>query len=726
MNYLNELIGLPQQEFRNFVKTNSSNSDFISEVVSEKQTYLPLLLKNKFVPQSIEDEILKLKDGALFLLEKYIEYSYIPGPNFFDSVVMLSDEESLKFFKSFPSYPVQISNLIKLLNNEKTNTVLHLVSQRKDLQKEEIIFILIKSGIKDPLVSKLAAESKLILAKVADAIESRVENNYLYNPIYNRSSKSKSKSEISIDDLCPDVLGAAINFSDSISIRSISGLKISEKHMSSFLEKEIQKKKKQEEELGTSYVYRTFRQSEYIEWVPALEQIELDLIKEMDLNVKNPPENSKFRNDWIFKNPSDATDVELIEKKDILERALFTSTASRHERNRSNLPKILLLKGQKFVDHYGAKAVLEYATKDCIDNALIVLLSDSKNLDYVLHLLEHAPARLKNAFRKKIPIENIPEKFNARKRSFFDEAHSSLVRGDIDEFRSVLSGKYDLSKFIKDSHQTSKSAKVSSSFLSCNIFEKLSVEEILCLINTSYRFSLYGYGESELSERFDEKQAFDLLSKLPVSVTFTVCKEKKKYLNVLSIDSLFDLINADDCVIKTPEYLKIILKRLKGKNSLKSELSNEKIKELCNYMTKEEIEGVVVPIVSYWDIAELCATKCADGSWLIEKEAITKNAVSILETSIGKDNLIKRDPEFASKLFDAFLKGNSELSSFLGYKVNIRRRKSDVSSAKTKLISISSTEEEFIERLSNPVEAMTTYSDFIERFNNLKEKPKVL
>ena len=92
----------------------------------------------------------------------------------------LSDKKFLKFFESFPSYKVQVSDLIKLINNEKIESVIFLVSQKKELQKEEILYIILSLGIKNPIISGLAIESKSILTRVSKLIESRsTESDYI-------------------------------------------------------------------------------------------------------------------------------------------------------------------------------------------------------------------------------------------------------------------------------------------------------------------------------------------------------------------------------------------------------------------------------------------------------------------------------------------------------------------------------------------------------------------
>jgi len=72
MNYLNELLPLNQQEFRSYVKSRSEDTAFISELIAEKETYLPLLLKNRSVPQLVEDKILEQKNRSkIFIRQIY-------------------------------------------------------------------------------------------------------------------------------------------------------------------------------------------------------------------------------------------------------------------------------------------------------------------------------------------------------------------------------------------------------------------------------------------------------------------------------------------------------------------------------------------------------------------------------------------------------------------------------------------------------------------------------
>lgn len=709
MNYIGELLALSPQEFRVFVKTNENDSSFILEISNEKETYIPILLKNKILPEEAEKKILDQKDGPLFLLNKYIEYNYIPGPNFLDKIIEISDQETLKFLKAFPSYPVSVSVAIKMINLGLMASSVYLVKNKKELQKEEILFILIKSGIIDPQISSLAKGSKFVLSRISEEIDKR-------------SSQNSGDFKI-----CPEVLGAAINFNPDIQYGSISGLILPKESLESFLNsKKISNEK--EKEAGNSWSY--YRNST-MAWIPALEEIDVSLLESLSITVSEPPVGSKFRKNWLISYPEESLDEEFFTFKEDFKKKLNFS----NKRYSSSLNKVLILRGRKLLDHYGAEEVLESMDTHSLEQSISVLLSEDK-LDYVLYLFEKSPARLKKIFRKKIPVEKIPEKFNARKRSYFDEAHSALIRGDVDEFRSILSGSYTLDKFIDDGFLSSKQSKITSSysFIKSETFEKLSVEENMKLNESNYRYSIYRgcISVNEFSERFNSSQAVSLLSKLPLSVCFIICNEKESFLNKIPASLIVDLLDAEESILENPSLMKIIIKRFKSTSINKDDHpSSQTIENLAKFLTKTEIRSLFS--LTNWDkdgylLRELCLTKCSDGEWLIDESEIIKNASIFLEyDSSYLDKLILRTPEFSKKFLEAYLKGNKALTSLFGSPTQIRRKERSVTVAKEKLKSITTSDEDFFSELTGYIDDhIRIYPDFVQRVKKAQKKDLVL
>ena len=381
MNYLNDLLPLQQLDFRNYVKNNIGDSNFISEICGDRETYVPLLLKNKIIPQQIEDKISEEKNGVGFLLDKYVEYGYIPGVEFFNKLLGLSDEHVLKFLKSFPSFHIPVSSFIKLINHNYVDSALFAVKEKKDLQKDDIIYLLVRSGVKDDYISSLAIGSKILLLKIAKEIEET-------------SGKIDRSTWV---NACPKVIGEALQYCKDVNIESISGLNLPKEALQKIFLKE---KEKRSDPTLQSWM-RHFRHSS-IKWVPGIEEIDIDFIKSLDIFVIDPPMMSKFRKDWLKHEPKQASNEELIQNKD--EFSLNLNKTVGYGRGK-DMPLIstIILRGRVVLDHYGVKEVLDQASSSCIEGALSVLLNEDK-IDYILYLFENAPTRLRKTFRKKIPL----------------------------------------------------------------------------------------------------------------------------------------------------------------------------------------------------------------------------------------------------------------------------------------------------------------------------------
>jgi len=61
MSYISELKTLSSQDFKSYMDKNISNPDFIAAISTDVEVSLPILVKNKYVPQRIEETILSKK-----------------------------------------------------------------------------------------------------------------------------------------------------------------------------------------------------------------------------------------------------------------------------------------------------------------------------------------------------------------------------------------------------------------------------------------------------------------------------------------------------------------------------------------------------------------------------------------------------------------------------------------------------------------------------------------
>ena len=105
----------------------------VDAVLTDFEKYFTALLEIKFIP----DELLNAVplDEIGHVLDLLAQYEYTPSPSFVNGLMDISADYYAKALNMFPSIPVRIQSIMKLINNGEVDTAIDLVVARKELQK---------------------------------------------------------------------------------------------------------------------------------------------------------------------------------------------------------------------------------------------------------------------------------------------------------------------------------------------------------------------------------------------------------------------------------------------------------------------------------------------------------------------------------------------------------------------------------------------------------------
>lgn len=650
MKYLNQIKALNHEEVLDFLKSQVDNPDFLGEVANHKESYLPLFFKHKFYRETVIKECVKTPQDLLFFFTECLNANFIPPYNYVEQLISEAlpgneiEKMVMELITKFPSLPVTVQFMMSLINQGFTQAALTILLTKGELQKPEIIFLLLKSGQESPELIELAlAHEGISQSLLAEIIEGNFKysdnllNKILHQVEFNEGIEASSFLKKYSDRLSAPVLHKLLN--------QVQADKLAQPR--------------------DTYSYRRYSHyKESLSWNPEFEKIDLEMIS--DFVITEVPEGSKFRSQYIRNNPEKSTDGELLELAETSSLpGVFKELLSREL---TLIKKVALTKFEVLPPSELADKVSRY------DN----------DYEKRIFFYEALPSKYRQALHKTMPLDKIPKVDTSRKKSYFFEAFQGLKKKELGVFRESLSHGYSLNQFVEDSHQSSKSTGCENLYLDEELVQELTKVEFLALAQTPINMrQRYYYGDEEIKE---------LNFKLTVSEAAQV-KEK------IGVVNAFDNVDNQEQLILSPEFteeeviqvvenrrariftnpvlLKAFLTRTKSSGQAQ-EISSESVAEMAKYLTSQELQSLV-DFKQYSGIADYINIKGTDGEYLVSYE-IVKNYISG-KYSIEDESLIEalsiRDPEYTKQLVEAYLQGNKGLTAFFGKSINIRRSKLD-------------------------------------------------
>lgn len=660
-NTIQTLQNQSSQEVRDFLKTNLSNPQVIDDLVNQKEVALPLLLKHKAYFEEIIKAMVSSTADLEFFMDCCLEAKFIPPYNYVEELVNTSPKGEQIYqdlMKEFPSIPVTVQLMMSLINLGKNQAALQTLLAKPELQKPEILILMLKSQMNDEALIELATDNQVVSNKILDDLAEAINKSY-GTPVIPYPAKMINQVLLknSLHGLEPEY-----------TLKHLSSI-LEEPVLVKVLEIFIAKKRKMESE-NRYYSYRNYK--EKLDYGPAFENIDPHLLR--DFIVWEAPEGSKFRQNFIAHGPDHGTDNELLE-------IIATSTQSQQ------LPKVLaevLSRSLTLIKQVNIEKFENYLAPVELADAVRCKDEDYKKRIY---MYESLSSKYRPALFKTMPKEKIPQVDNSRKKSYFFESFQALKKANLEEFREALSHGYDLSQFVKDSHQSSKKTGCENLSLSHEFLVSLTKEELLQLAATpikmagSYRYYYHDDDEKVNSYpyRFSVAEALIMKEKIGERDAFANVDNKVAFLasSELPADEFKSIAESFQSEIFADEaLLKTFLAR-SGQADEGTEFSSDIVEKLAKHLTAAEIRKVAdIPVYNFSDYLNI---KGKDGEYVVSYELISdkiKDKYSIEDTSFIQA-LSKRDPEYTKNLVAAYLKGNKGLSEFFGSNISIRRGKLD-------------------------------------------------
>lgn len=654
MKIIDQLQTLSSSEVREFVKQNLDNQEFLNQIEAQKEQIVPVLLKHKILPETITKLIIQNSSDVAWLMDLCIESDYTPAYPMVEELSNDVAQEGLlvKVLKAFPSLPITIQLLMKLINQGMEKGALQVLSNRPEFQKPELIILMLKSDMHSEELLTLAKENQVVANKILDDINEGAVENYPKSLISYIICKTDFTTET----------GPKINYLSVLKIEN----KLTAQAYQKLIEGFTQSKFQERNEYGSYRSYSYKNSKEYLDWNQELESLDKSLLK--DFIISKAPEGSKYRAQWVANSPDEGTNEELIELvRSNPSRSVFKEILTRE------LSLIKQLNLEKLEAYVSPSDLAEQADKSDLDN------------QKKLYLYNELSSKYKPALYKLLPTEVVPKNESSRKKSYFFEAFESLKRKDLVTFRESLSHGYDLDQFQIDTHQSSKQRSCELLSLEEEMILQMTQKELLTLIKTPIRFSFYRYSDDDKKESFkyslDTEDSLSLLTsgKFDVSVAFDVCNNKEQFILSSEIDeenisSLFE--HRKEQIFNEPTLLQAYLKKAKTGEAL--EMSGEVVRQLAKVLTAEELRKIAS--IDSHHLSDCLNVKGTDGEYVVTKERINEHLQNRyhIEDASFLEALSQRDLEFTKNLVQAYLKGNKDLSTLLGQEIKIKRQALDL------------------------------------------------
>jgi hypothetical protein len=638
MDYLNKIKSLDQTEVKSFLKEQLKNDDFVAAVLDNKETLIPILLKNKLMSDEILELFTKKTEDLSYIVSNLIEYNFIPSINFFEKLGSnaLNDEALFNLIKSFPTVSLSLQFLLKSLNLNFKLSSAELVKKNKEFQRSDIFHLLLSLHVDDESLFTIMLNDEKFTKEVWGDVS------------YASCQEDRPYSRCFFDFLIANLKDLS-----SQKISALSSLDIS----SSTLKRVILEATLTED----SYFYNK-KTKTTIAWSPELESIDDEFWKEVHFSkflIEDVPEGSKFRLQWIRNSPSESSLIELLMLAQTYPSESVMETVLRQDLN--FIKKVDMNNVEKF-----------------ISPALFANIIASADLEKRTYCFEIVSSKYKPALRKIIPNDMVKNEASNRK-SFFVEVLQSIDEANLENFRFFTAKSYPLEKFSEDSHQSSKQRSCELVTAEEVFLIQLTKEEFLTLAKSHVNFNL-GYGAlNPLSYELTLSEAGIVGDKLFDDKLFAICSEKAKLL----LDSLLDNESVPGIFEENKDFIlgdKLALKnyfiRVKKADYKFSVLE---IVALAKIMDGEELIKLANPVKQI----ELADEDSYDLIGLVSKNGVfyLKESEVLLflknKEFFSKDQflnrIIDRNPELGKKILDAYFKGNKYLSELAGFPVKAVR-----------------------------------------------------
>jgi hypothetical protein len=627
MSHIGNIKVLAGSDLRSYVKDNMGE-DFLSEVLGAKDVAVPLLVKNKAIPEMLVQKLSQAREDLECLLSNFIEFGYTPNVTFIENLADYDEVMLARALKAFPTVPVSIQFVMKLINQGMVELATFLVKEKKEFQRDEIIIQLFKCGANDAALWDLSKDQDVVIRSLIPELESH-------------SPAIVDRLLIEIQSSADQTLREGLDISSEVMALPLS-VRGYEAAINLYLGSNARHSWQRNDHLA-------------VNWSPDLDKIE-DLHPRVD--VVGAPVGSKNRERSIIHDWSIANDKEIL-------------SAAKNGLRSKSWAREVISRAPSLIKQLDLDQVLELLTPS------EVAAHAKQNLSTALYLLAEAPSRYKQAVKKVVSKNDLPEEFVARKKTYFPEAFAALKSGNIDAFRDALSGTYNLARFVQDTRQSSKSRSCEMVCIESEAIQKLTKDELLDLCDTPFGMSRT-YNRSEegpLPYKISLQEALTLLEKLELLTVFDSLEDKEEFILKSKIDegdmaTLFS--SRKEVILGNKKLFKAFLKASKGK---KSELDEDSISAIAKVLDRDEVLGLVPDLENCYFIEKLVRIKCADGKYLLTEQQVTKllSSASVLEDETLLFGIMERNKDLALKIVKAYLEGNKGLSEFLGHKVNIRR-----------------------------------------------------
>jgi hypothetical protein len=628
MNYLDQIKQIEEAEQKSFIKEHLNDESFLDEVLSNKEKLLPILLKNKIVPDKIYQNFSTNEEDLNFLVNNLIEYKYIPTTHFIDTLV-LANQDSLvnNLLKHFPSIPVNLQFLMKLVNSNAQESAITLIKSKKEFQKLEVLFPLIKSKTEDEELLAIAIQYPEIKDYIVEKINQDSSHfSEKFATYFILNSDETSKLQLAV--LCRiDLPFHAFH-----------------------------KALKEASRTQVSYGGRTKGNLIEIPWSDEIEAIDDDMCFRKVL-ITSAPKGSKFRIDWVKINPNDASEEELL-------------TLVKNQQVSVSICDALLRCSLASIKQVDPEIFNEYMTP--------VRLTDIVGRDpqKTKYFFEKLSAKFKPALRKVLPDSFLEAKDTSKRKSYFNDIFLAIKENDFDSFKLYSNKGYSLEQFSEDSTQSSKSRSCEITSVGTDLLQKLSKEEFLALIPSKLRFSSF-YGEDEnLRFKLTLKECLTVQQHAKYSEVslYKMCSEQEEFLLSKKIEkgdiSTIFQYNRDQ-IMKDSKLFKAYLLRTKESDF---SFDDDDIKAFAEIFTSKELKKMAPSKNN--QSGELVLLTCKDNEYYLEESDLLQMATmkNLLESSTFIQSLLTRNPELGKRVVQAYLAGNKELSELTGQNVKIHRQ----------------------------------------------------
>ena len=629
----------------------------VDAVLTDFEKYFTALLEIKFIP----DELLNAVplDEIGHVLDLLAQYEYTPSPSFVNGLMDISADYYAKALNMFPSIPVRIQSIMKLINNGEVDTAIDLVVARKELQKPKTIILLCNEKETDELIEiaknsdeTLSIQMNEILKDFNNVIKKKKNSRLITECLLKDQDKILSEKGFSWYTENTDLFGSYSNIFESC-FMSEGMIR---------LIKSIEEMKDLINSRQSHYNQKYSKNTISIHWSEELDRDE-EILHSSRYRIKgNVPKGSNLRYTYLEENISSADDEELAD--------IINSSSSNRIRNRA-VYQILRCKDIDFMSSIEEELAREIERLSPADTRKAV---SNRKSDVVVYLMKITDSKHRSELKKIVPIEDLPFEYQKRKKSYFLEANMAIESKDIESFRKYLSEKYTLDKFISDSWQSSKESLVDKTTIHKEFSDHLNKEEFLKLCNGRHRFG----SRWDTSKNFpftvesNEEEISLLLKKFCASTIFNNSEDKlhlfenaNKYgLNLGGIWGDFN-----EYLLSHDEFFKSLIEYSKEKKINYNSNDEELFLSKLNKEDFRNIFGVVNPL-------HFMVKKAMDGEFVVSEEEIIskiKSRPEYIEREHVLSDLFARLPIFAKEICEAYLGGNKDMTKLMGRSIKITR-----------------------------------------------------